>query len=105
MSFDFTTPMNNVLGTQEDMAFVAPDATWLHDSEVKTDIILQNGMWQVFLVFVGLDSPLHLFRRKIQSYSSQKKAQMFGEIYRRSAARDERGNLKTDMSQLDLPQN
>jgi len=81
------------------------DGRWLYDSEVKVMIPYRKGRWVVYLIFVSLDTPLKFITRRINDYNSLAKAKLCAQLYRRTAGKDPRGNLKTNLNDLNISRN
>ena len=91
-------------GQLEDLAFLEEDL-WLQDTVVFDWVSRLAGTWQIFLVFVYHEDPFLLIMRYIKSQISESKAKMEGSYLRRSAAKDQRGNLELNEGKFRLCQN
>ncbi len=89
---DFVLP-DDILGNKEDLQPFSKDATWLVDTEVMVNIEPERGMWNVYLLFVSIDSALTFLRRKIHTLNNYQQACIYAKMYQRTARKDERGNL------------
>ncbi len=81
------------------------DGRWLYDTEVKVMIPYRKGRWIVYLIFVSLDTPFKFIARRINDYNSLAKAKLCAQLYRRNASKDPRGNLKTNLNDLNFSNN
>jgi len=96
--------MPNTRGDVKDLQILS-DSRWLYDTEVKVMIPYRKGRWIVYLIFVSVDTPLKFITRKINDYNSLAKANLCAQMYRRNASKDIRGNLKTNLNDLNLSRN
>lgn len=96
--------MPNTQGNIDDLQILT-DGRWLYDTEVKVSIPYHKGRWIVYLVFVSLETPFKFIKRRINDYNSLAKANLSAQLYRRNAAKDPRGNLKTNLNDLYLCRN
>ncbi|MCI5080625.1 MAG: hypothetical protein MRY78_02980 [Saprospiraceae bacterium] len=78
---------------------------WLADTEVKYAIRFTKGRWEVSLVFIDITNPLRFVKWAINNCATYNKARIFGDHYRRIAARDVRGYLKSNLEDLQLCMN
>lgn len=96
--------MPNNQGNVSDLQMFS-DGRWLYDTEVKVMIPYRKGRWVVYLIFVSLETPLKFIARRINDYNSLAKAKLCAQLYRRNASKDPRGNLKTNLNDLNLCRN
>jgi hypothetical protein len=92
-------------GHQSDLAFCSPQATWLHDSEVKLRILPERGRWVIYLVFIWIEHPLQVLMRRIRSVATEREADLMGKLLVRTARRDGRGTLQTRNDALHICDN
>ena len=67
---------------------------WLMDTEVRYHLCEHRSQWHLTMVFVALNNPMQFRCRKIDVYSSEKKALTFSKILQRGIRKDARGTLK-----------
>ncbi len=79
-------------GGREDIKFTR-EAKWVKDSAVIENVFYKNGMWQINLLFAHYKDPLQFIIRKITSCASEKKATLAGYLFKKNAAKDQRGTL------------
>ncbi len=96
--------MLNNKGNLDDLQMLS-DGSWLFDTEVKVLIPYRKGRWIVYLIFVSLETPFKFIKRRINDYNSLSKANICAQLYRRTANKDPRGNLKTNLNDLRLCKN
>lgn len=87
---------NNVLERAVDaqgLKMLTEDA-WLMNTEVRYHLCERKSQWYLTMVFVALNNPLQFRCRKIDVYSSEKKALTFSKILQRGIRKDARGTLK-----------
>jgi len=96
--------MPNVKGDITDLQMIR-DGRWLYDTEVKVMIPYRKGRWVVYLIFVSLETPLKFITRRINDYNSMAKANLCAQLYKRTASKDPRGNLKTNLNDLNISKN
>ena len=102
MGFDFETfKERDCKGNYLDL-HVLTGETWLMDTEVRYNIRRARGLWEVSLVFIDIHNPFRFVRWAVNSCNTYDKARIFGDYFRRIAARDERGYLKADQSLLSI---
>ena len=78
---------------------------WLMNTEVRYNLQKQKGLWQLTMVYISINNPFKLLCRKIDSYSSEKKAKIFAEILQRGIRKDARGTLKTNKNAFHICDN
>lgn len=91
-------------GDASDMDFIKEDL-WLSDTAVIDILQRRKGIWEIHLLFVHYQQPLKFLSRKITSHACPKKANLMAFYMRRLAAKDQRGTLEIDISDLKLPLN
>jgi hypothetical protein len=96
--------MLNTRGKTSDLHLLI-DHRWLCDTEVKVLIPYRKGRWIVYLIFVSLETPLKFITKRINDYNSLAKANFCAQMYRRNASKDTRGNLKSNLDDLNLSRN
>ncbi|AFK03953.1 hypothetical protein Emtol_2818 [Emticicia oligotrophica DSM 17448] len=67
---------------------------WLHDTEIRYIIDLKNGRWHLTMLFISIYNPLKLRCHYLDHYDSQKKAELYAQIFQRGIRKDARGTLK-----------
>lgn len=95
---------NDVKADEKDMGFIKDD-TWLSETSVIEQIAQRNGLWQIDLLFAYQKEPLRFIIRKISSHTSYKQAALLGSIFRRQAAKDQRGTITLDVDVLQINSN
>jgi len=102
MDFDFRAFKEwDCRGNHNDLLVLSGE-TWLMDTEVRYAIRKTKGLWEVSLVFIDIHNPFRFVKWAVNSCTTYTKARIFGDHYRRIAARDERGYLKADQSLLSI---
>ncbi|HMP30969.1 MAG TPA: hypothetical protein PKD85_15285 [Saprospiraceae bacterium] len=91
-------------GKLKDLDFIKDDK-WLTETSVIDHVCKRNGTWCIDLVFAAYKQPLKLIIRKITAYSCRKKALLHGSIFRRQAAKDQRGTLTITIEDFNISQN
>jgi hypothetical protein len=100
MKFDYRkTATPERVGNNSDLR-VLEDEPWLKDTEVKYHIRGRRGRWEVSLIFIAVDNPLKFVKWQITICTTYPKAKLYGDYYRRLAAKDPRGYLKSDLDRL-----
>jgi hypothetical protein len=84
-----------------DMNFIKDD-TWLSETSVIEQIVQRKGTWHIDLLFAYHKEPLRFIIRKITSHTSYKQAALLGSIFRRQAAKDQRGTIMIDVDVLNI---
>jgi hypothetical protein len=84
-----------------DMHFIKDD-TWLSETSVIEQIAQRKGTWHIDLLFAYQKEPLRFIIRKISSHTSYKQAALLGSIFRRQAAKDQRGTITLDVDVLQI---
>ena len=92
------------LGLDSDMNFYRDDF-WLSDTAVIELLQLRKGSWEVNLLFAHHKTPLKFLSRRITSHSCPKRARTMAFYMRRQAAKDQRGTLTVNISDLNLSLN
>lgn len=83
---------DNGKADNQELAFIKEE-DWLSETAVIEQISKRNGTWCIDLLFAYQPDPLRLIVRKITTETSQKKATLLATIFRRQAAKDQRGTL------------
>lgn len=84
-----------VVGESIDLQLLKEDA-WLSKTEVRYFIQKRNSLWHLTMIYISVDNPMRFICRKIDSYSSEKKALTYAKIFKRGIQKDARGTLKTN---------
>ncbi len=92
------------LGLDSDMNFYRDDF-WLSDTAVIELLQFRKGSWDVTLLFAHHKTPLKFLSRRITSHSCPKRARTVAFYMRRLAAKDQRGTLSVDISDLNISLN
>ena len=95
---------NEVAGNQSDLKLLREDA-WLMNTEVQYNLQYQKGMWQLTMIYIAIENPLKFICRKIDSYTSEKKAVIYAKILQRGIRKDVRGTLKTNQNAFNFCNN
>ncbi len=99
--FDTT---NEVVGNSNDLKLLRED-TWLMNTEVQYNLEYKKGMWHLTMVYIAVENPLKLICRKIDTYTSEKKAVIYAKILQRGIRKDARGTLKTNQDAFNFCNN
>jgi hypothetical protein len=78
-----------------DLALLREDS-WLMDTEVIYQLLERRSLWYLTIVYVAIENPFKLICRKIDTYNSQKKAEVSAKIIQRGIRKDARGTLKAN---------
>jgi len=78
---------------------------WLLDAAVVDRINFRKGQFRIDLVFAHQKQPLKLLVRHITVHSDRKKAAIMSQLFRRQAAKDQRGTIIIDEGLLNLGYN
>ena len=81
----------------KDLLFIKEGA-WLADTAVIEHLTRRRGTYSINLLFAHYKQPLKLLIRTITQHSNPRKAQVMSQLFRRQAAKDQRGTLKVDES-------
>lgn len=81
------------LGLESEFNFLRSDS-WLGDTAVIERLIYRSGQFRIDLVFAHHEQPLKLLVRNITVQPSRKKAEIMSQLFRRQAAKDQRGTLE-----------
>lgn len=84
-----------------DLNFIKEEA-WLCDTAVINKIDKRNGTYIISLVFAHAKNPLKLLIRPITEMNCKKKARMMSEIFKRQAAKDQRGTITIKKERLNI---
>ena len=99
---DFNMDSNQ--GNRTDLLFLQTDA-WLRDTEVRYRIVHTRSRWFLTMVFVAIDNPYRFLCREIDSYESEKKAEIYAQLFQRGIRKDARGTLKTNENAFNICDN
>lgn len=66
---------------------------WLVDAAVIERLIYRKGQFRIDLVFAHQKQPLKLLVRNITAHPDRKKAEIMSHLFRRQAAKDQRGTI------------
>lgn len=91
-------------GGVEDMHLLQEDR-WLMDTEVRYHLQEVKSQWHLTMLYIALNNPLKFICRKIDVYTSEKKALTFAKILQRGIRKDARGTFKTDENAIRLCNN
>lgn len=92
------------LGVESEFNFLRSNE-WLGDTAVIERLIYRKGQFRIDLVFAHHQQPLKLLIRNITEHSSRKKAEIMSQLFRRQAAKDQRGTITIEERVLDLGYN
>ncbi len=92
---------DGVKASSHDMNFIKDDS-WLSETSVIEQIAQRKGTWHIDLLFAYQKEPLRFIIRKISSHTSYRKAALLGSIFRRQAAKDQRGTITLDVNVLQI---
>ncbi|HKK87266.1 MAG TPA: hypothetical protein VJ917_00365 [Saprospiraceae bacterium] len=87
-----------------DLNFIKEEA-WLCDTAVINRVEKRNGTYLISLVFAHQKNPLKLLIRPITEMNCKKKAIMMSEIFKRQAAKDQRGTITIKEEKLNISLN
>lgn len=90
--------------TLEDIDFIKDD-TWLSATSVIENVAKRKGSWHIDLVFAYYKDPLRFIIRKITQHNSFKQATLIASLFRRQAAKDQRGTIEIDIDKLNIHYN
>jgi hypothetical protein len=79
-----------------DLDFIK-ESNWLAESAVIDYVSKRNGTYCIDLLFAHCKDPLKLIIRKITSFANIKKAKVYADIFKRQAAKDQRGTITITM--------
>lgn len=92
------------LGHESEFNFLRSNE-WLGDTAVIERLVYRKGQFRIDLVFAHHQQPLKLLIRNITEQSSRKKAEIMSQLFRRQAAKDQRGTLVIKEKVLNLGYN
>ncbi|MEM1318879.1 MAG: hypothetical protein AAGG75_01415 [Bacteroidota bacterium] len=102
---NFPTPLSpEGLGTRADMKVLVHDK-WLINTEVRYDLKKRYGQWHLTMIYIAVNNPLQFICRNIDTYPSEKKAQLYAQIFLRGIRKDARGTLKTNQDAFNFCDN
>ncbi len=78
---------------------------WLLDAEVQHRVIKNKGQWDVELLFIDVNDPLHFLCKKINTYRSEKLANIAANMMCQNAAKDQRGTQKVKKDAINIHKN
>ena len=78
---------------------------WLHDAEVRSEINLVKGRWEVSLIFIDATDPRHFLIQEIGDYHSERLAKIYAENITKTTAKDSRGTQKVKTDAYDINNN
>lgn len=93
-----------VPGNLADMHLLMEDS-WLMNTEVRYFLRSWKNRWHLSMIYIALDDPMKLICRRIDDYSSEKKALTFAKILQRGIRKDARGTLKTNRDAFNICNN
>ncbi len=91
-------------GECADLSLLVKDK-WLMNTEVCYWLQERRGQWHLAMLYIAVDNPLQFICRKIDTYTSEKKAITFAKILQRGIRKDARGTLKTNRDAFNICQN
>lgn len=97
-------PFGNPLdfrGKENDMYFLKDDK-WLMNTEVRYHLQKKKGLFHLTMIYIAIENPFKFICRKIDAYSSEKKALTFAKILQRGVRKDARGTLKTNRDAFNI---
>ncbi len=97
-------PIVEKIGHSQDFKILALDE-WLKESLVQEWIFQINGQFEVKIVIYNREFPLNLIIKTFEKYPTKRKAQLFGQILKRTIGRDIRGNLKVNRNAFNICNN
>lgn len=78
------------------------DTKWLLNAEVKSKVEYIGGRWEVSLLFIDTKNPIRVLVRKINTYQSQKLANIAANYMRQTAEKDFRGTQKVKKNAFNI---
>ena len=88
-------------GEENELRFLY-EAEWLHNTEVRPQIVCKKGRWQVTMVLVWAKNPLRFLCRLIDQYPTESKAIVHAELFKRTMQKDKRGTIKISENDFDI---
>jgi len=92
------------LGDESEFSFLRSNE-WLGDTSVIDRLIFRRGEYKIDLIFAHHKQPLKFLIRNITVQSDRKKAEIMSQLFRRQAAKDQRGTLMIQVGLLNLDYN
>ncbi|PSL03853.1 hypothetical protein [Cecembia rubra] len=92
------------LGDESEFSFLRSNE-WLGDTAVIDRLIYRRGEFRIDLIFAHHKQPLKFLVRNITVQSDRKKAEIMSQLFRRQAAKDQRGTLMIQEGLLNLDYN
>ncbi len=83
----------DAIGASEEINFIK-QANWVKDSAVIDKINYIKGIWRISLLFAHYKDPLQFIIRHITNCHSEQKATISAYLFRKNAAKDQRGTLE-----------
>ena len=62
----------------------------------------KRGLWELSMIYIAIENPMKFLCRKIDAYSSEKKAITFAKILQRGIRKDARGTLKSNQNAFNI---
>jgi hypothetical protein len=82
-----------------------PKDAWLLDAEVQYRIEEIKGRWEVSLLFIDTNDPIHILVQKIGDYRSKRLAEIYAQNMMHTAAKDAKGTQKVKKDAYDSNKN
>lgn len=92
------------IGHESEFNFLR-SSNWLADTAVIERLIYTKGQYKIDLLFAHHQQPLKLLIRNITTQPDLKKAKIMSSLFRRQAAKDQRGTLFVHEGLLKLAYN
>jgi hypothetical protein len=84
---------DGLVANKYDLDFIKEE-DWLSETAVIEYVSKRQGTYCIDLLFAHYKDPLKLIIRKITSFANLKKAEVYASIFRRQAAKDQRGTIE-----------
>ncbi len=97
-------PVAETIGHSKDFKILILDE-WLQESLVQDWIFQIKGQFEIKMVIYSRQFPLNLIVKTFEKYPTEQKAQLFGQILKRTIGRDIRGNLKVNKNAFNICNN
>ncbi len=95
---------DSVHAAKQDLDFIK-DEMWLSDTAVIDRVEKRKGTYHISLVFAHFSSRFKLIIRSITHNSCPKRAALMSQVFKRQAAKDQRGTITIDEDSLDVSYN
>jgi len=95
---------DDLVASEVELSFIKEEA-WLPDSVVIERVVKRKGTYYIDLLFAHHKQPFRFIIRNITHHSDLKKAGIMSQIFRRQAAKDQRGTLQITEESLNLAYN